>query len=203
MLSSPSSPGRDADGNIQVEPGDSLPGIPKHRIKAERTTRSRRNGLSGPRWSMSVPNLIRETSRIRAFRFPATLSWACTRPINPKNAELFLTIRNVVDKRYSNFGIYGDPAGIGAPGIPADAGTNDPRVDNRFQSPGVPRSVFGASGSQFGLPNRYSLGLMRGHGGLDPGPRIGLTVGFAQEYCFHPRDRRSGGQAQAHALDDP
>ena len=33
LMPSPSNPYRDAGGNIQVEPGDRLPGIPQHRLK--------------------------------------------------------------------------------------------------------------------------------------------------------------------------
>jgi outer membrane receptor protein involved in Fe transport len=60
-----------------------------------------------------------------------------------KQSELFLSLDNVFDKRYSTYGLYSDPTGVGAPGIPADAGSNDPRVDNRFQNPAAPRSIFG------------------------------------------------------------
>ena len=36
-----------------------------------------------------------------------------------------------------------DPTGVGAPGVPPDAVSNGPGVDNRFQSPGMPRAYFG------------------------------------------------------------
>jgi outer membrane receptor protein involved in Fe transport len=52
-------------------------------------------------------------------------------------------VQNLFDERYSTFGLFSDPTGVGAPGIPADAHSNDPRVDNRFQSPAMPRSYFG------------------------------------------------------------
>jgi hypothetical protein len=47
------------------------------------------------------------------------------------------------DPRYSTFGTFGDPTGIGVPGIPAGATTNGPGVDNRFVSPAAPLSVYG------------------------------------------------------------
>jgi hypothetical protein len=39
--------------------------------------------------------------------------------------------------------VLGDPTGIGAPGIPVNAVTNGPGVDNRFESPAAPISAFG------------------------------------------------------------
>ena len=57
--------------------------------------------------------------------------------------EIFGTVQNVFDASYATYGVFSDPTGVGAPGIPRDAGPNDPRVDNRFQSPAAPRAVFG------------------------------------------------------------
>ena len=60
------------------------------------------------------------------------------------HVQFFVNIQNLFDRRYSNYGLFGDPTGIGAPGVPADAtGPNDPGVDPRFQSPGMPRAFFG------------------------------------------------------------
>jgi iron complex outermembrane receptor protein len=60
-----------------------------------------------------------------------------------KQLEIFANIQNLFDKRYASYGLFGDPTGVNAPGIPSDAQSNDPRVDNRFQNPAAPRSVFG------------------------------------------------------------
>jgi outer membrane receptor protein involved in Fe transport len=60
-----------------------------------------------------------------------------------KQVELFASVQNVFDERYSTFGLFGDPTGVGAPGVPPDALANGPGVDNRFQSPGMPRAYFG------------------------------------------------------------
>jgi iron complex outermembrane recepter protein len=56
--------------------------------------------------------------------------------------ELFATISNLFNARYANYGILSDPTGIGAPGIPPDGVTNGPGVDNRYQSPAAPASVY-------------------------------------------------------------
>ena len=60
-----------------------------------------------------------------------------------KNFEIFAGVRNLFNAHYNTFGAFGDPTGVGAPGIPADATTNDPRVDNRFVMPAPPLSIFG------------------------------------------------------------
>ena len=65
-------------------------------------------------------------------------SYRLSRPV-----ELFATVQNLFDERYSTFGLFSDPTGVGAPGVPPDADSNGPGVDNRFQSPGMPRGFFG------------------------------------------------------------
>jgi hypothetical protein len=55
---------------------------------------------------------------------------------------LFLEVLNVTNAKYATFGVLGDPTGIGAPGVPPNANTNDPGVDNRFESPAPPLSAF-------------------------------------------------------------
>lgn len=144
VLSSHSNPAQDVNGNIQVQPGDRLPGIPKHRIKAGADYEFL------PHWSVGG-TLIYVSSQFYKgdeSNQNAPLPGYAVLGLHTsyqfwRKSELFLTVQNVTDKRYATFGIYGDPTGIGAPGIPTGAGSNDPRVDNRFQSPGAPRSVFG------------------------------------------------------------
>ena len=60
-----------------------------------------------------------------------------------KNVELFASIDNVFNAKYATYGIYSDPTGVGAPGVPADAVANGPGVDNRFYSPAAPTAVYG------------------------------------------------------------
>jgi iron complex outermembrane receptor protein len=60
-----------------------------------------------------------------------------------KNFELFVSVMNLFNARYETFGQYGDPTGIGTPGVPAGAAANGPGVDNRFVSPAAPISVSG------------------------------------------------------------
>ena len=63
--------------------------------------------------------------------------------------ELFVNVVNALDAKYETFGVLGDPTGIGAPGIPVNAVTNGPGVNNRFESPAPPISAFGGVRIQF------------------------------------------------------
>ena len=53
--------------------------------------------------------------------------------------EVFANISNLLNAHYASFGQYGDPTGVGAPGVPV-SGIG---VDNRFLSPGAPLAVYG------------------------------------------------------------
>ena len=59
-----------------------------------------------------------------------------------EHVDVYAHIVNLTNRQHATFGELGDPTGIGVPGVPADADTNDPRVDNRFLSPAPPFSVF-------------------------------------------------------------
>jgi len=60
-----------------------------------------------------------------------------------QHLEIFAAIDNVFNRRYATFGTLSDPTGVGAPGVPANAVTNGPGVDNRFLTPGAPFEAFG------------------------------------------------------------
>jgi iron complex outermembrane receptor protein len=143
-LSAPSNPFRDQAGNIQVEPGDHLPGIPKHRIKVGADYNIRSNWTVGGTLVYTSAQFYRGDESNQNPPLPGypVLNLHTALRFH-KQSELFLTLDNVFDRRYATYGLYSDPTGVGAPGIPADADSNDPRVDNRFQNPAAPRSVFG------------------------------------------------------------
>ncbi len=141
-MPSPSNPFQDADGNIFVYPGDTMPGIPMHRVKA---------GIDyhPHHWAYGA-NLVYVSSQFYRgdesnqlsplggyFVFNLHTSYW----INP-NIELFGSINNVLNSKYSTFGLLGDPTGVGAPGIPKDAVTNGPGVNNRFLGPAAPFSAY-------------------------------------------------------------
>jgi iron complex outermembrane receptor protein len=142
-LNSPSSPTQDADGNIQVLPGDRLPLIPQHRIKAGADYDVLPNWTVGGTFVFVADSFYKGDESNQNPQLPGygVLGLHTSFRFTAKS-ELFVAVQNVLDRRYSTLGLFGDPTGAGAPGIPADADSNDPGVDNRFQSPGAPRSVF-------------------------------------------------------------
>jgi iron complex outermembrane receptor protein len=58
------------------------------------------------------------------------------------HVELFASVNNLLNRKYATWGILSDPTGIGAPGIPVNAVTNGPGVNNRFLSPAAPLEAF-------------------------------------------------------------
>ncbi|MDB6085610.1 MAG: TonB-dependent receptor [Gammaproteobacteria bacterium] len=143
-LNSPSNPFKDANGDIHVVPGDRLPGIPAHRLKAGA------DYSISSKWSMGA-SLVwvsgqfyhgDESNQNRPLPGYAVAGLRSSYKI-AKQCEVFANIQNLFDRWYSTYGLYGDPTGVNAPGIPGGAAPNDPSVDNRFQNPGAPRSFFG------------------------------------------------------------
>jgi iron complex outermembrane receptor protein len=143
-LPSPSNPFQDTKGNIQVEPGDRLPGIPQHRIKAGADYRLLTNLTVGASVKFvsdqfyfgdeSNQNAPMPSYQVVGLHF----SYHATRWF-----EVFGNIDNLLNARYATYGIFSDPTGIGAPGIPANGVTNGPGVDNRFLSPAYPFAIYG------------------------------------------------------------
>lgn len=144
QLPSPSNPSQDADGNIQVRAGDRLPGIPKNRVKAGvdyAMTPALKLGasvviVSSEYYFGDESNQNRPLPGYHVVNLHATYQVA-------KNVQLFGSIDNVFNAKYATYGIYSDPTGVGAPGVPVDGVTNGPGVDNRFFSPAAPTAVYG------------------------------------------------------------
>jgi iron complex outermembrane receptor protein len=144
LLNSSSNPFQDADGNIQVVPGDRLPLIPLSRVKLGADY-----SLS-PQWSVGGSLVLATDSFYRGDESNQNPQLPGLHVVSlrssyrlDKRFEIFANVQNLFGERYSTFGSFGDPTGVGAPGVPPNAGSNASGVDNRFQSPGMPRSYFG------------------------------------------------------------
>ncbi|HYC03166.1 MAG TPA: TonB-dependent receptor [Azospirillaceae bacterium] len=127
-IQAPDNPEADEDGEIRVEPGDTIPGVPLHSLKlgGEVTvTPALRLGAelvanSGRRLRGDEANL---TEAIDGF---ALVNLEASYRIGA--AELFGRVDNVLGTRYETFGLYGEAGELGF-------------MDPRFLSPGAPRSV--------------------------------------------------------------
>jgi iron complex outermembrane receptor protein len=143
LVPSPSNPHQDLNGDVHIQPGDRLPGIPLHRA---------RFGIDfkvAPRWSVGVTVNAASSaySAGDAANVLASLPgyavvglYSSFRPLS--RLEFFSTIDNLLNRKYATWGILSDPTGVGAPGIPPDARTNDPRVNNQFLSPAAPLQAY-------------------------------------------------------------
>jgi iron complex outermembrane recepter protein len=140
---SPSNPFQNTAGQTQIEPGDKLPGIPEHRLKL---------GLEYkviPAWTVGTSvNIVSsfyyvgdESNQLAPIPgFTVVDLYSRYRPT--PHLEFFGTIDNLFNRKYATWGILSDPTGIGAPGIPVNAVTNGPGVNNRFLSPAAPVEAF-------------------------------------------------------------
>jgi len=141
---SPSNPFQDVNGDIEVTPGNRMPGIPESRLKLGADFKII------PPWTVGASlNLVGsvyyvgdESNQLAPLGGYATVNLHTSYKPFP-HFEVFASVDNLLNRKYSTWGILSDPTGIGAPGIPADGVTNGPGVDNRFASPAAPLEVFG------------------------------------------------------------
>ena len=150
LVPSPSNPYQNALGDIQVEPGDRLPGIPEHRLKlgAEYkivpnwTVGATVNAVSSFYYVGDESNQLAPIPGYTVVNLHSTY-----RPVD--HVELFASVNNLFNRKYATWGILSDPTGVGAPGIPSDGVTNGPGVDNRFLSPAAPLEAFAGARMTF------------------------------------------------------
>ncbi len=143
-VSSPFNPHHDANGNLYVEPGDQLPGIPRNRFKTGIDYTIHGNWTVGGSFILVSAQYYHGDESNQNPPMPGyhVLTLRSSYRVGPR-IEFFANLQNAFDARYATYGLFADPTGVGAPGIPANAGPNDPRVDNRFESPAAPRALFG------------------------------------------------------------
>ena len=140
----PANPFQDANGNIQVNVGDELPLIPKSRVKLGADVKVLPHWSAGGTVSYIGPSFYRGDEANLNPELPGyTVASLRTSFQFSRHLQIFANIQNVFDRRYSTYGIFGDPTGVGAPGVPAGGESGDPDVDPRFQSPAMPRAFFG------------------------------------------------------------
>jgi iron complex outermembrane receptor protein len=141
---SPSNPYQNALGDIQVEPGDHLPGIPDHRLKLGADYRLLPAWTVGATLNLvsSFYNVGDESNQLAPIPGYTVVNLHTTYKPSP-HLEVFAGVNNLFNRQYATWGILSDPTGVGAPGIPPNGVTNGPGVDNRFLSPAAPVEAFG------------------------------------------------------------
>jgi len=123
-----------------VSPGDRLPGIPEHQLKLGADYHVTPHWTVGGTFIFNSDQFFRgdESNQNKPLPGYEVVNLHSSYEVT-KNFELFADISNLFDTRYATFGEFGDPTGVGAPGVP----TNGIGVDNRFVSPAAPIAVFG------------------------------------------------------------
>ena len=144
LLPSPSNPYQDADGNIQVRPGDQLPGIPQGRFKAGGDVEIFRHFVIGADLVVVSSQYYGGDKSNQLAPLPgyAVVDLYSRYHVTPA-FQHYVSIDNLFNAKYASFGVLGDPTGIGAQGVPPDGVTNGPGVNNRFQSPAAPIAIYG------------------------------------------------------------
>ena len=141
---SPANPFQDANGNLQVKVGDTLPLIPKSRVKIGADVEVVSHWSVGGTWSYIGPSFYRGDEANLFPELPGyTVASLRTSYQLTGHVLLFANVQNLFDRHYSTYGILGDPTGVAAPGVPADGALGDPNVDPRFLTPAMPRACFG------------------------------------------------------------
>jgi len=126
-------PSADANGVIQVVPGNRLPGIPAHTLKL------RAGYAVSDAWAVEADSKLSSTrvsrgdednamAKIGGF---AVFNASTNYTVRP-GAQVFLRVQNLFDTRYATAGTLGDPS----------AGGVLPYSSNRFETPGEPRTFW-------------------------------------------------------------
>jgi outer membrane receptor protein involved in Fe transport len=141
VVNSPNNSSADTKGNIPVQPGNRIPGIPQHSVKMrlqydfhERATLGANAIYSSSVYARGDENNQDANGRVPGYaivNLDGRFSLA-------KGFELFARVANLFDRKYSNFGILGQNFFTG-PGRSFD-GAN-PAIE-QFRGYGVPRGVW-------------------------------------------------------------
>ncbi len=139
-LPSPNNPFADANGNIQVSPGDRLPGIPLNQLKVGADYRPTEKWTIGAVLTYFSDQYLKgdESNQNAPLSGYAVVNLHTSYQATD-HIQLFANVQNLFDAKYATFAEFGDPTGVGAPGVPV----NGIGVDNRFLAPGAPISIYG------------------------------------------------------------
>lgn len=150
--SSPSNSSADAAGNIQITPGRRIPANPRHILKIRANVRINAHLFVGANLLTSAGSFARGDESNQDVNGPVpgyTVLNLDGRYLISRRFELFARVNNVLDRRYSNFGVVGQNFFTG-PGRTFGPAVGIDPVNEQFRGPGAP------IGAWIGV--RYSLG---------------------------------------------
>jgi outer membrane receptor protein involved in Fe transport len=145
LLLASNSPFADADGNIQVLPGDRLPMIPRNRLKlgAEYSLTSDLK-IGADAVAVGAQYFVGDESN-QASKLPAyavvnvDASYQIT-----KNIQIYARVENLLDNHYYTYGTFFDTGDV-----PNFSNGGGPFTDPRSVSPAQPRSFYGGMKATF------------------------------------------------------
>lgn len=130
-LNSPNHP-EAAAGEIRVEPGRSIPGVPRHNLKGDIAAAFRRSTIGvAVAWTSSQFLRGDEANLLAPVAGAVTLNVRGGYQLHPR-ARLVARITNLLDARYETFGVLGEADGV----------LGDDYDDPRFLGPGAPRAAW-------------------------------------------------------------
>jgi len=109
-LSSPNHPNSDTNGDIHVENGDKLPGLPEHNFKLGTDYQFTPKFSAGLSTIINSSQFLRgdETNELKEVSGYAVFNLRGDYQIN-KHFSVFARVDNLFDKEYANFGLLGEP----------------------------------------------------------------------------------------------
>jgi outer membrane receptor protein involved in Fe transport len=141
-LSSPDNPGADEGGQIFVQPGDRLPGVPRQRLNFGLRYEAARFSLGADVRASSSQVFFGDEANLQA-RLPGYAVADLDATVKLTSAvELFLQVRNLADARYATFGTFTETSAVPLAEAP---GASDPRS----VTPGEPRAFIGGLRASF------------------------------------------------------
>ncbi|MBK3659654.1 TonB-dependent receptor [Bradyrhizobium diazoefficiens] len=139
------SPFADADGNIQVLPGDQIPAIPRHRVKVGvdyAVTDDWKVG--GNALFVSSQYLVGDESNQYSKLPSYTVFSLHTSYQVTKNLQLYGKVDNIFDNRYATYGQFFDTGAL-----PNFTNGGNPFTDPRSLSPARPRAFYAGARATF------------------------------------------------------
>nr|WP_256360585.1 TonB-dependent receptor [Methylomonas koyamae] len=137
LSSSPNNPMADGNGDIVVQPGDKLPGIPAHQFKFSTDFDIVSAWTLGMDMNYNSSQYLRGDEANLTAKLPAFVVFNLRSEyrFNP-NVTLFGRVTNLFDRDYANFGTWGNTGDVlDGLGLPGDQ-------QSRFVGVGAPRAAW-------------------------------------------------------------